>query len=222
MNMEEKQKQEVLKEEDKGRFSLAGVITLLLAVVIFSGLMASGKGWSTAFDFVTLSGKFGTMKDATTATFMGAGGSGARAGFLLALSLVPGVMLAMGIVSIVEQTGGLKVAQKLLTPLLRPMMGLPGNVSLALISSLQSTDAGAGMTKDLFDEGLITEKERAIFVQFQFTGCAVINNYLTLGSMVFANILVPISVPLVLVLVLKFFAANVTRFVINKFYTEET
>lgn len=218
--MEEKQNQQAEKEDSTGRFSLAGTITLLLAVVIFSGLMASGKGWSTAFDFVTLSGKFGTMKGAAV-NFMGAGGSGARAGFLLALSLVPGVMLAMGIVSIVEQTGGLKVAQKLLTPLLRPLMGLPGNVSLALISSLQSTDAGAGMTKNLFDEGLITEKERAIFTQFQFTGCAVINNYLTLGSMVFANIVVPISVPLVLVLILKVFAANVTRFVINKFYTEE-
>lgn len=77
------------------------------------------------------------------------------------------------------------------------------------------------MTKDLYDEGLITEKERAIFAQFQFSGCAVINNYLTLGSMVFANIIVPISLPLVVILLLKVFSANVVRFVINKFYTEE-
>lgn len=217
--MEEKQKQDQ-KEDVTGKFSLAGIITLLLAIVVFSGLMASGKGWKTAFDFVTLSGNFGTMKSAS-ANFMGAGGSGAKAGFLLALSLIPSVMLAMGIVSVVEQTGGLKVAQKLLTPFLRPLMGLPGSVSLALISSLQSTDAGAGMTKNLFDEGLINEKERAIFAQFQFTGCAVINNYLTLGSLVFANIIVPIAMPLVLVLILKVFAANVTRLVINKFYTEE-
>lgn len=218
--MEEKQKQEPNAQDSQNDFPIAGVITLLLAVVIFSGLFSSAKGWSTAFDFVTLSGKFGTMKSAT-ANFMGAGGTGARDGFLLALSLVPGVMLAMGIVSVVEQTGGLRVAQRLLTPLLRPLMGLPGSVSLAMISSLQSTDAGAGMTKDLFDEGLITEKERAIFAQFQFSGCAVINNYLTLGSMVFANIIVPISLPLVVILLLKVFAANVVRFIINKFYTEE-
>ncbi|MBU2699451.1 nucleoside recognition membrane protein YjiH [Sporomusaceae bacterium BoRhaA] len=219
--MEEKNIQKVTGENSKERISIAGVITLLLAIVIFSGFLNNAHGWSTAFDFVTLSGKFGTMKNAATATFMGAGGSGAREGFLLAFSLVPGIMLAMGIVSVVEHTGGLKVAQRLLTPLLRPLMGLPGCVSLALITSLQSTDAGAGMTKNLFDEGLITEKERAIFVQFQFSGCAVINNYLTLGSMVFASVLVPIVIPLALVLFLKVFAANVTRLIINKFYTEE-
>lgn len=219
--MEEKPSQAVTSKVDKPTISISGVITLLLAVIIFSGLLSSSHGWATAFDFVTLSGKFGTMKNLTTATFMGAGGSGAREGFLLAFSLVPGVMLAMGIVSVVEHTGGLKVAQRLLTPLLKPLMGLPGAASLALITSLQSTDAGAGMTKNLFDEGLITEKERVIFVQFQFSGCAVINNYLTLGSMVFSSILVPIAVPLALVLLLKVFAANVTRFIINKFYTEE-
>lgn len=205
----------------KGKISIAGIVSLVAAVIIFSGLLANAHGWSTAFDFVTLSGNFGVMKNIASANFMGAGGSGARAGFLLALSLVPGVMLAMGIVSVVEHTGGLKVAQRLLTPLLRPLLGLPGSVSLALITSLQSTDAGAGMTKALYDEGMINEKERAVFVQFQFTGCAVINNYLTLGSMVFADILVPIVVPLVLILVLKIFAANVTRFIINKFDTEE-
>lgn len=219
--MEEKNVQKITGENSKERISIAGAITLLLAIVIFSGFLNSAHGWSTAFDFVTLSGKFGTMKNAATATFMGAGGSGAREGFLLAFSLVPGIMLAMGIVSVVEHTGGLKVAQRLLTPLLRPLMGLPGSVSLALITSLQSTDAGAGMTKNLFDEGLITEKERVIFVQFQFSGCAVINNYLTLGSMVFASVLVPIVIPLVLVLFLKVFAANVTRLLINRFYTEE-
>lgn len=219
--MGEQEQQKDTGANSKGKISIAGIVSLVAAVIIFSGLLTNAHGWSTAFDFVTLSGNFGTMKNIASSNFMGAGGSGVRAGFLLALSLVPGVMLAMGIVSVVEHTGGLKVAQRLLTPLLRPLFGLPGSVSLALITSLQSTDAGAGMTKALYDEGMINEKERAVFVQFQFTGCAVINNYLTLGSMVFADILVPIVVPLVLILFLKIFAANVTRFIINKFDTEE-
>ena len=217
--MVQEQNAETKDKAPKKDFPLAGIITLIFALVFFSGLLANAKGWCTAFDFITLSGKFGTMKSASV-NFMGAGGSGARAGFLLALSLVPGVMLAMGIVSVVEQTGGLRIAQKLLTPLLRPLLGLPGSVSLALISSLQSTDAGAGMTKALFDEGEITEKERTIFVQFQLSGAAAINNFLSLGSAIFASILVPVVVPFVLILVLKVFGANVTRLVLIKYYTE--
>jgi len=44
---------------------------------------------------------------------------------------------------IVEYCGGLKAAQKLLTPILRPIIGIPGICYVALFSSLQSTDAGA-------------------------------------------------------------------------------
>lgn len=216
--MQEK-KQNITKNDVKGTTTVAAVISLLIAAVVFSGLLSGTKGWSSAFDFITLSGTFGTIK--AGATFVGNDGTGVKAGFLLALSLVPSVMLAMGVVSVVEHTGGLKVAQRLLTPVLRPVFGLPGNVSLALIASLQSTDAGAGMTKTLYDEGMITDKERTIFAQFQFSGCGAINNYLSIGSMVFANIIVPMILPLLVILVLKIFAANMTRLIINKFYPED-
>jgi len=219
--MEKQQNQKIKKENFFTSSPRMGVITLIISTIIFSGLLNGREGWSTAFDFVTLNGNYGTIKNIATATFMGSGGTGADAGFMLALSLIPSVMLAMGIVAIVEQTGGLEVAQKLLSPVVRPLMGLPGTVTLALITSLQSTDAGAGMTKKLFEDGFITEKERAIFVQFQFTGNAGVNNYLTLGTAVFTSIVVPIIIPLILILILKFFATNVTRVVINKFYRED-
>lgn len=201
------------------KYPLAGCIALAFAIVFFSGVLSTSKEWYSAFDYLVLNGNFGTMKNAA-ATFKGVGGTGVKDGFMLALSLIPTVMLAMGVVNIVEGCGGLKVAERLLTPIMRPLMGLPGVVSLALISSTQSTDAGAGMTKGLYDRGLLTEKEKLIFVQFQITGAAAIGNFLSLGSAVFDSILVPIVIPFALILFLKLFAANVTRFILSKYYKE--
>jgi len=164
--MEKQQNQKIKKENFFTSSPRMGVITLIISTIIFSGLLNGREGWSTAFDFVTLNGNYGTIKNIATATFMGSGGTGADAGFMLALSLIPSVMLAMGIVAIVEQTGGLEVAQKLLSPVVRPLMGLPGTVTLALITSLQSTDAGAGMTKKLFEDGFITEKNEQFLFNF--------------------------------------------------------
>lgn len=53
-----------------------------------------------------------------------------------------------------------------MTPILRPLLGVPGICSLALIANLQNTDAAAGMTKELTDDGAITDHERAIFATF--------------------------------------------------------
>lgn len=77
-------------------------------------------------------------------------------------------MLALGVVKIVEDMDGLKAAQKLMTPLLRPLMGIPGICGLALVASLQSTDTGASMTKELYENGEINEKERLTFIAFHF------------------------------------------------------
>ena len=56
-------------------------------------------------------------------------------------------MLALGAVKVIDHLDGMKAAQKLLSPLMRPLMGLPGSCGLTLIASLQSTDAAASMTK---------------------------------------------------------------------------
>lgn len=207
------------KESYSGKVPVSGYIVLFLAIVIFSGLLAKTQGWNM-FDFDTLNGKFGVIKAATN-NFMGAGGVGARAGFLFALSLIPGVMLALGIMEIVEYYGGLKASEKLLTPLLRPLMGLPGICVVALVSSLQSTDAGAGMTKNLRTAGDITEKELLIFAAFQFTAGGVIGNYLASGSALFSVMSVPIVVPLAVMMVMKLFGANIMRLYLHFFYKED-
>lgn len=197
-----------------------GYLMLALALVFFSGILAGKSGWVSALDYTTLNGTFGMIKGKAL-TFVGAGGQGAKAGFLFAMSLIPGVMLALGFVEVVDQLDGLKAAQRLLTPVLRPLLGIPGIAALALISSTQSTDAGASMTKALYDSGAINDRERTIFAQFQFSGAAVINNFLTIGSALFTNLLLPVIVPFALLFALKLFGANLTRLYLRKYYREE-
>lgn len=206
-----------MEKSKENKVPIAGYVVLLLAILIFSGIFSGAGHGLNVLDFDTLNGKFGTMKDAAKATFAGAGGTGARDGFLFAFGLIPGVMLALGLIEVVEHYGGLKAAQKLLTPILRPLMGIPGVCGIALVSSLQSTDAGAGMTKALQDEGQITEKEKLIFCAFQFTAGGTITNYLASGSALFGFLLVPISLPLIVLLFVKVLGANTMRLYVNKF-----
>lgn len=137
--------------------------------------------------------------------------NGARDGFLFAIGLIPAVMLALGIVEVVDHLGGLRAGQRMLTPILRPMMGIPGVAGLALVTSLQSTDAGGGMTRMLREENFLTEGEKTIFCAFQFSAGGTITNYLSSGAALFAFMTVPIIVPLALMFVLKVFGANVMR-----------
>ena len=73
--------------------------------------------------------------------------------------------------------GALRAAQQLMTPLLRPILGVPGNTGLALITDLQSTDAGAALTKGLADTGLITKQNLVVMCAWQYAGAGLINNY---------------------------------------------
>lgn len=204
-----------LSESPKRVVPWTGYVALIFAIIFFSGLLTSQKGWITAFDFNTIAGSFGTMKDAAKATFTGQGGLGAREGFMFALTLFPTVIFALGMVEIVDHLGGLRAAEKLLSPILRPVLGIPGITGLAMIASFQSTDAGAGMTRLLREDNLISEKERSIFIAFQFSAGAPITNYLTAGAAVFSFITVPIVLPLALMFVMKIVGANVMRFYVN-------
>lgn len=209
------------QEEKKDSSKNSGITwvsyaALLFAIIFFSGIFAARKGAIAALDFNTIAGNFGVIKEFGK-NFMGSAGSGARAGFLFALSLIPVTMLAMGVVEIIDQLGGLRAAQKLLTPLLRPLMGLPGAAGLALITSMQSSDAGAGLTRGLRDSEIITEKERVIFAQFQLSGGGLITNYLSSGAVLFAFLTVPSIIPLALIFIFKIIGANLTRLYIHKF-----
>ena len=198
-------------------------IALVFAILFFSGLFMKVEGmkWLGAFDFTTLGGTFGTMKDPAKNTFLGAGGVSAKAGFLFALSLAPTVMLALGFLEIFTHYGAIRAAHKLLTPFLKPLLGIPGLTGLALITDLQSTDAGAALTKELYDEKQITKKELVVMSAWQYTGAGLINNYFAIGSALFAVLTAPVIIPLLLMFVLKFVAGMFVRFVLSTVYKED-
>ncbi|KGD80221.1 hypothetical protein HA49_00690 [Tatumella morbirosei] len=197
-------------------------IALIAVLLVFSGLFFKVKGmdWLGAFDFTTLGGAFGTMKSAG-GTFVGSGGFGAKAGFLFALSLVPTVMLALGLLEIFTHYGAIRAAHKLLTPLLKPLLGLPGFTGLALITDLQSTDAGAALSKELYDSKRITRKHVIIMGAWQYSGAGLINNYFAIGSALFASLTTPLIVPLLLMFVLKFVGAGLVRLALNTVYKKD-
>lgn len=211
------------QEKNQSRVGVGAYIALAVAILFFSGLFMKVEGmkWLSAFDFTTLGGSFGTMKDPAKNTFIGAGGVSAKAGFLFALSLAPTVMLALGCLEVLTHYGAIRAAHKLLTPLLHPLLSLPGKTGLALITDLQSTDAGAALTKELYDEGEINKKELTIMGAWQYSGAGLINNYFTIGSALFTVLKAPIILPLLLMFALKFVGGMFVRFVLSTVYKED-
>ena len=211
------------QEKNQSKVGVGAYIALAVAILFFSGLFMKVEGmkWLSAFDFTTLGGTFGTMKDPAKNTFIGAGGVSAKAGFLFALSLAPTVMLALGCLEVLTHYGAIRAAHKLLTPLLHPLLSLPGKTGLALITDLQSTDAGAALTKELYDEGEITRKELTIMGAWQYSGAGLINNYFAIGSALFSVLKLPIILPLLLMFALKFAGGMFVRFVLNTVYKED-
>ena len=211
------------QEKNQSKVGVGAYIALAVAILFFSGLFMKVEGmkWLSAFDFTTLGGTFGTMKDPAKNTFIGAGGVSAKAGFLFALSLAPTVMLALGCLEVLTHYGAIRAAHKLLTPLLHPLLSLPGKTGLALITDLQSTDAGAALTKELYDAGEITRKELTIMGAWQYSGAGLINNYFAIGSALFSVLKLPIILPLLLMFGLKFAGGMFVRFVLNTVYKED-
>lgn len=208
-----------METEKSTNFNLTwkSYLIFAFALVFFSGFFTNAKDWTQVLDFSVLNGSFGKLAGANGGafTFKGAGGSGAREGFLFAVELIPAVVFALGFVSIVEGYGGLRVAQKIMTPFLKPLLGIPGICGFALISNLQSTDAGAGMTKELYEAGEITDEERTIFATYQISASATISNYFGSGIALFSVIMVPILLPFFVMFLFKIIAANFIRFYIQ-------
>ncbi|AJW28924.1 membrane protein [Chania multitudinisentens RB-25] len=206
-------------------------LALVFAAVFFSGLLG-GNEWYGVFDFTTLNGTFGKVvskvsldgETLTTATsaFRGTGGNGAMDGFLFALGLIPAVMFALGMINVLEHYGALRAARRLLTPLLRPLLGIPGTTGLAMIGSLQSTDVGASLTRSLSDDGQLTENEKDVFAMFQFSAGAMITNFFSSGAILFTLVAidgstaVPTSIGACIgvMFIMKIVGANLMRLVL--------
>lgn len=206
-----------------------GYVSLVFIILFFSGVFSNVEGPLSAMDFNNILGSFGSLGQLEEGTgtlaldFRGTGGSGARDGFLFAFTLVPAILLALGVVKMVEHLDGLKAASKLLNPILKLLMGIPGICGIGLIASLQSADAGSTMIKDLADQKHINEKERLVFTAFQFSAGGMLTNFLGSGAALFpvlADIGIPILVPMGVILVFKFVGANLMRLYLNVFVKE--
>lgn len=106
-------------------------------------------GWWRVFDFSVLNGSFEQLPGANGAitSFRGAGSAGLKMAFSLCAGAgtvshsLSGDYFQLPMVLVVTPL------QQLMTPVLKPLLGIPGICSLALIANLQNTDAAAGMTK---------------------------------------------------------------------------
>lgn len=225
---------------DKEKVSIGCYISLALAIVFFSGVAAGSSYFWSFLDFSTLMGSAGKVVgkvtetadgvSTTMTTIRGLGGSGAIDGFMLAISLIiPGVMLAMGMITVFEHYGALKAARKLLTPILQFLIGVPGTATLALIACLQSTD-GAALTRQLKDSGALSYTEINNFSAFQMVACAPITNFVTFSAAVLAfsnadgSSAVPLSMGtgLAVLLIAKVIGANIMRLIQLRIAQRET
>ncbi len=209
--------------EETPKVGIGAFIALAMAIVLFSGVfykMPDAYKWLGAFDYTTLIGKFGTIAGSAN-NFQGAGGVSARAGFLFSLSLIPGVMLAMGLIEVLSHYGALRAAQVLLTPLLKPILGVPGYTGLALITDLQSTDGGAALTRALYDEKRITTQNLITIAAWQYSGAGCISNYYSTVSAMFSFYLCPVWVPMVVIMVMKFVGGAFIRTLLNTVYKKD-
>ena len=204
------------------KVGIGAYIALILSIVFFSGVLGMlnvPEGFKV-LDFATLNGKFGSIEAVSgMTTFRGVGGEGARDGFMFGLNLLPTVIFALAIVEVAEFYGALEAARKILTPLMQPLLGLPGSTGLALIASLQSADAGSGLTKALYDEKEVNDNQRTVFSAFQFSAGGTITNVFASGSVLYALTLVngdlaikiPMIIPLTIIFVMKVVGANIMR-----------
>ena len=230
---------------------IGAYIALIFAVIFFSGISVSKpvQDFGTViaeklnvepqkvhdvfsvFDFNTLNGKFGKVLLPEKAdkpgehpgNFSGDGGVGARQGFMFALTLMPTTLFAMGIIAVLEYYGALEAMRRLLQRILKPLMGIPGDTGLAMIASFQSTDAGAALTRALYDEGKLTAQERDIFAMFQFSAGAPITNFLSTGTALLgltaaavaggdaAKVPASVGICLGVIFIFKFVGANLMR-----------
>ncbi len=211
-NKETRQKETNQSETTKPRF--VSFVALFFLIVFFSGVAKSlGPAWGF-LDYATLVGRFGEVSQG--ATFLGTGGTGARGALLYAASFIPSLMLAVGVIEVATHLGALKAAQALLTPVLRPLMGVPGASAVAIIASLMSSDAGAAATRELVDSKMANEKERTILCAFEFSSGASVIFYLTVASVLFSLLPINYLVPLLVTLLFKVVGANLVRLYLKR------
>lgn len=194
----------------ENKITWKGWLSLAFLIILFSGIFQNSEGPLSALDFSNLAGKFGVIAEENS--FLGKGGTGAKEGFLFALTLIPNVCLAVGLIDVAEHFGAMEAARKLFNPILKPLLGIPGSTGIAFVSSFTSSDVGAVMTRQLYEDGLLTDDERTIFVSYQYAGSAVVLNTINTQAPLLPLALLAIGPIIVIEFICKVFGANLVRF----------
>lgn len=200
-------------ENKNQKVGIGAWIALIVLIMVLSGAFRTMDGPLKVIDFTNLSGSFGRIGD-TGANLIGKGGTGAKDGFMAGFNLIPPVMFFCGLLEVFKQLGAFEAGTILFTPLLRPLMGIPGNCGIAFISSFTGSDVAAVMTRDLYNNGEITDDERTIFATYQYAGSACINNTITGGAPLIAICPVALGIIIVIEVVCKLIGANIMRLIL--------
>lgn len=200
----------------KEKLGILAYLSFAFVFLFFSGIFRGAPAPFSLLDLSTYQGEFGTIVEGAAPGFVGKGGSGLNNLFATILTICPPIMFCMGVLDVVEYYGGLKVAGKLLTPVLKVIMGVPGEAGIVLITNLQSSDASAAITKGLLDNGSINKKQWKILLAYVMPGPALLGMMVSYGVLLYPYLAVSSGVIIVAVIISKFLAANVMRFFIKK------
>lgn len=195
------------------KIKISSWIALFIFIIMLSGVFMKSDGPLAALDFSNLTGKFGEIYDGIN--FQGKNGTGARDGFLVGLTLIPTIMLFSGLLEVFKELGVFEACKKLFQPILKPVLGIPGDAGIAFISSFTGSDVAAVMTKELTEEGKLTDEERTVFVAFQYAGSGPITNTIALGAPMLAISPLSAGVIILVEIVCKIIGANFVRLVLK-------
>lgn len=199
--------------ENHNKVTWKGWLSLLVLIVLFSGVLKDSDGMLKAFDFANLTGKFGEIYEGRN--FVGKGGGGAKEGFLFTLTLIPTVCLAVGLIDVVESMGAMDAAAKLFNPLLKPLLGIPGIAGISFVASFTSSDIASFMTKELVESGHMTDDERTVYIAYQYAGSAVVLNTINTQAPLLPISLLAIGPIILIEIVCKILGANLVRLIIG-------
>lgn len=212
--MEDSKKNGAAVTKEKKHVGIGGWVSLVVFILILSGIFMKSDSPLKVLDFTNLTGNFGMIGD-TKMNLIGANGSGAKDGFMAGLNLLPGVMLFCGLMSVFKVFGAFDAAEILFKPILRPLLGIPGKAGIAFVSSFTGSDVAAVLTRELYEEGDLTDDERTVFVAYQYAASACINNTVTGGAPLVAISPIGLGPVLLVEIFCKLVGANIVRIIIR-------
>ena len=124
-------------------------------------------------------------------------------------------MLFCGLMSVFKAFGAFDAAEILFKPILRPLLGIPGKAGIAFVSSFTGSDVAAVLTRELYEEGELSDDERTVFVAYQYAASACINNTVTGGAPLVAISPIGLGPVLLVEIFCKLVGANIVRIIIR-------